>query len=100
MFQVIRITGDSLSPQFHQGDFVVISKIPFLLNSLQAGDVIVFQQPIYGRLIKRIEQVSPGGGSYFVTGTDEFSVDSRRFGLVDRQQVIGKVIWHIRGTRN
>jgi nickel-type superoxide dismutase maturation protease len=99
MFQVIRITGDSLSPQFHQGDFVVISKIPFLLNSLQAGDVIVFQQPIYGRLIKRVEQVTSGGQSYFVTGTDELSVDSRRFGLVDRQQVIGKVIWHIRGAR-
>jgi len=96
MVRFIKVTGDSLYPAFRQGDFVLISKIPFLLNKLKVGDVIVFEQPIYGVMIKRIAEVIPGGQEFTVLGTDEFSVDSRQFGPVSRETLLGKVVWHVR----
>jgi nickel-type superoxide dismutase maturation protease len=96
MLRIIKVSGDSLSPTIREGDFVLVSKIPFLLNSPRAGDVIVFNHPIYGTLIKRIDQALQGGASFFVLGSDEFSVDSRQFGPIGKDTLIGKVIWHIR----
>jgi nickel-type superoxide dismutase maturation protease len=95
MLQIIKVSGDSLSPEILEGDFVLVSKIPFSLNSLQVGDLVVFNHPDYGLLIKRIAAVSADRQSFQVTGAHPFSVDSRQFGPVGRQALVGKVIWHI-----
>jgi nickel-type superoxide dismutase maturation protease len=95
MFRLLKVTGDSLYPAYRQGDFVLVTKIPFLLNSIRQGDVIVFNHPAYGTLIKRVESVSADHDAYVVRGAHENSVDSRQFGPVDRGALVGKVIWHI-----
>jgi signal peptidase I len=87
--------GDSLTPEFHQGDFVLVSKIPFLFVPPSPGDVIAFHQPGYGLLIKRIQNLNLDGGVN-VIGNHPESIDSRVFGSVRREDIIGKVIWHIR----
>jgi signal peptidase I len=95
MFRLLKVTGDSLYPVYRQGDFVLVTKIPFLLNSIRRGDVIVFKHSAYGVLIKRVERVLADRSAYYVVGAHENSVDSRQFGLVSRGAVVGKVIWHI-----
>lgn len=95
MLQLIKVTGDSLFPEIRQGDFVLVSKIPFYFHPLKPGDVIVFEHPIYGRLIKRISQAAPDGNLFFVIGNHDLSIDSRQFGPVAKQAILGKVIWHI-----
>jgi signal peptidase I len=95
MLKLLKIEGDSLTPIFEHGDFVVVSKIPFLFHSPSPGDVIAFHQPGYGLLIKRIQSVDPAGELY-VTGSQPESVDSRVFGAVKQEHMIGKVVWHIR----
>jgi phage repressor protein C with HTH and peptisase S24 domain len=95
MLRLLKIMGESLSPDFENGDFVIVSKIPFLFSPLAIGDVVAFYQPGYGLLIKRVQGVNPGG-SLHVLGTQPDSTDSRVFGPVKREDVIGKVIWHIR----
>ncbi len=97
MLKFLKIRGDSLSPEYSQGDFVLVSKIPFLLTSPAVGDVIAFHQPGFGLLIKRIKNISPDGGVN-VLGDHPESVDSRVFGPVRSQDILGKVIWHIRKT--
>ena len=96
MIQVLKVTGESLSPFFLEGDFVVVSKIPFVLQRIQPGDTVVFRQPGYGTLIKQVEHISPDGEQLFVLGVHPDSTDSRQFGPLNRRQLIGKVIWHIR----
>lgn len=96
MLRFLKVSGDSLSPVIREGDFVLISKIPFFLTTLRVGDVIVLDHPVYGVLIKRIDRVLEQGAAFFVIGAGEFSVDSRRFGPVRRELVVGKVIAHIR----
>jgi signal peptidase I len=95
MFRLLKVTGDSLAPEYREGDFVLVSKIPFYLVPPSPGDVIAFRQPGYGLLIKRIQNISPDGGLN-VIGNHLESIDSRVFGTVRRKDILGKVIWHIR----
>lgn len=95
MFKLLKLTGDSLYPDFEHGDFVLVSRIPFYFSPPACGDVIAFRQPGYGMLIKRIQAVQENGGIE-VVGNHPESVDSRVFGSVRRGDVVGKVIWHIR----
>ena len=95
MLKLLKIVGDSLTPNFEHGDFVLVSKIPFLFRSPSPGDVIAFHQPGYGLLIKRIQEVN-SDGKLKVIGTLPESVDSRVFGAVRQEDMIGKVVWHIR----
>jgi signal peptidase I len=94
MLKLLKIGGDSLTPEYKHGDFVVISKIPFLFVPPSPGDIIAFHQPGYGLLIKRIQRIMPDGGVY-VIGSHVESIDSRIFGAVRKKDILGKVIWHI-----
>jgi nickel-type superoxide dismutase maturation protease len=96
VFQILKVTGASLSPSFQEGDYVVVIKVPFLLSTLRSGNVIVFNQPQYGVMIKRIDDISPDGDHIFVLGSHPESTDSRQFGPISRSDVIGKVLWHIK----
>jgi signal peptidase I len=99
MLRFMKVTGDSLSPEFQEGDFVLVSKIPFSLSSIHEGDTVVFNHSEYGTLIKKVAIAYPENEEYFVVGTHGHSVDSRRFGNVPRKDLLGKVIWHIRRPR-
>jgi nickel-type superoxide dismutase maturation protease len=95
MLKLWKVAGQSLQPNLQPGDFVLVAKIPWLFGAIRQGDVVVFRHAGYGTLIKRVERVEDSGGSFYVLGTDEDSVDSRRFGPVPEAAVIGKVIWKI-----
>ena len=90
MFRVLRIQGESMSPEYQTGDFVLIVR----RAHPKIGDVIVFHNQLYGLLIKRVEKVTEQG--IYVIGTGEHSLDSRRLGPVSPDKVQGKVIWHIK----
>ncbi len=96
MIHVMKVTEQSLSPFFLEGDFVVVSKIPFFFRPPAPGDVVVFNHPTYGKMIKEVEQVSPDGDELFVVGTHPLSTDSRQFGPIRKEMLLGKVVWHIR----
>jgi signal peptidase I len=98
MMKILRISGHSLEPEFQDGDFVLISKIPFFLRHARRGDVVAFNKPPYGLLIKRVEYLTPAG-ELFVLGSNFASIDSLQFGPVRRQDVLGKVIGHIQKPR-
>jgi phage repressor protein C with HTH and peptisase S24 domain len=95
MFRLLKVTGDSLSPLYKEGDFVVITTLPFLSRRIRPGDIIVFQHGLYGTLIKIVDRILPEGDEVFVIGASENSLDSRRLGPISRQAIMGKVIWHI-----
>ena len=89
MFQVLKVTGESLTPEYKEGDFVFVTKIPFFLYPLKVGDIVAFRHPDYGVLIKKIATISAGGDEIFVIGTHEHSVDSRHFGTVAAELIAG-----------
>jgi len=101
-------------PSIHPGDLILVEKfsmglisnyysinnevhrIPFpWQRKLQSGDVIVFKQPeTPDILIKRIEMIE--NNKYCVYGDNkESSLDSRIFGCISEDRIIGRYIFRI-----
>ena len=99
MLRIHKVTGDSMSPDFQDGDFVVLTTVPFFLNWLKIGDTIVFEHKFYGMLIKRIASFDPETAEAYVEGTRPDSLDSRRLGTIRRDAIRGKVIAHFSKTK-
>jgi phage repressor protein C with HTH and peptisase S24 domain len=95
MCRILRISGDSLVPDYHPGDFVLVCKIPFLIGPIKPGDTVAFRHPDHGTMIKKVVALVPDN-RLFVVGTGRHSVDSRRFGPIEQDTLIGRVIWHLR----
>ncbi len=99
MLRLLKVSGQSLTPGYQEGDFVIIVKIPLFLRSYRMGDVVVFNHPLYGKMIKRVQAVSAQSGEVFVTGSHPQSLDSRQFGAIRQKSILGKVVWHIKKPR-
>ena len=99
MLRIHKVTGDSMSPDFQDGDFVVLTTVPFFLKRLKIGDTIVFEHKFYGTLIKRIASFDPETAEAYVEGTRPDSLDSRRLGAIRRDAIRGKVIAHFSKTK-
>jgi len=99
MLRLLKVSGNSMLPVYQDGDFVLVSKIPYLFGPVKQGDIIAFRHELYGTMIKKVKSVSPHKDEIYVTGTQEHSVDSNRFGPITRPDVIGKVLWHITQSR-
>ncbi len=97
ILKILRVSENSLSPAYQEGDYVLVSIVPLLFGAPKRGDVVVFRHKIYGTMIKMVEAVALGGQELSVVGTIPESIDSRRFGPIDRRDVVGKVIWHFKG---
>ncbi len=99
MIKIIKVTGNSLSPFFLSGDFVITIKTPWIVKKLQVGDIIIINHLEHGVLVKKIISIDPVKQLIVVSGTHPKSIDSKTFGPVNFQEVTGKVIWHIKKTR-
>lgn len=81
-----------MEPTFREGQVLLASSIPYVLWQPRMGDVVVVKNPWDGRLLlKRIEKRE--GERYFVAGDNQqFSTDSRTFGPIVKDLIVGKVI--------
>ena len=95
LLMLIKVRGQSLSPAYEDGDYVLVSRVPLLLRGIQEGDAVVFQHPRHGKLIKLVLRLESGGRMVYLVGLNDASIDSRVFGAVPREHVLGKVIGHI-----
>ena len=94
MFKVLKVTGSSLSPLYQEGDFVLVTKIPFFLISIKIGDIIVFNHPDFGIMIKKVAEIAQNNVGYVVDGIHKNSVNRHQIGIINKESLIGKVIWH------
>jgi hypothetical protein len=99
MLRIIKVAGNSLSPFFLSGDFVVLFNSQLLKQAYRAGDAIVFNHASHGILIKIVSMYDPDQQAYFVKGYHPESTNSDTLGLIPHQNVLGKVIWHIKRPR-
>jgi len=90
MFQLFKISGDSLYPFYKNGQRVICRKV-FHGTTIKVNDAIVFKKEKYGLMIKKIKSIASDG--YFVEGTDPLSIDSRNFGTITHQEVLYKVLF-------
>ncbi len=91
MIRLMKVKGGSLHPEVKDGDILLLLTWRRLWR-LKPGDRVVFRQPTYGTLVKKIERLGPQPGQVFVAGTRAASVDSYEFGPIDLSQIIGVVV--------
>lgn len=136
LFQPFFVKGESMEPNFKNGDYLIVDEITYRFREPKRGEVVVFKYPedVSQRFIKRIiglpgetveikdnkititkdgkpfvlnedkylaptlqtagdEKVSLGKDEFFVLGDNRpYSYDSRRFGVMPRNDLIGRVL--------
>ena len=78
MLKLIKVTGDSLSPFFLPGDYVLTGNCPRLFGKISEGDTIVFSHDSFGLLIKEVSSVDPQLQQYNIKGSHPQSINSRK----------------------
>ena len=139
IFQPFIVKGDSMVPNFHSGDYLIIDEISYRFSEPQRGDVVVLKYPkdTTQRFIKRIvglpgetiqikdgvititkgtesitlneraylpdatitqgdKNITLSEGKYYVLGDNrQFSYDSRGWGELPKENIIGKVFFRV-----
>lgn len=90
MFQIFKISGDSLYPFYKNGERVVCRRV-FKKTHIDIDDTVVFEKETYGMMIKKVTRVTDN--TYFVEGTNPYSIDSRDFGSLNFKEIKYKVLF-------
>ena len=78
-------------PFLSEGDIVYFRKYKKFISTLKAGQVVIFKHPINNqKQIKRIKKVNSNCVEVIGDNLD-FSKDSRSFGLLQKEKIIGIV---------
>ena len=86
MFSRYEVKGRSMEPFFSEGDRVLLLRT----KNIKKGDIAVFSTPERD-CIKRVAAVKDD--EFFVEGDNKAaSTDSRHYGTVNKEQVVGKVL--------
>jgi nickel-type superoxide dismutase maturation protease len=88
LFLLRRVVGNSMSPKLEPGQLLVATP---LFRRLRPGQVVIIDHDGKQK-VKRIERVT--NNKVFVIGDNlPLSTDSRHFGWLHHNQVIGRVFW-------
>ena len=84
-----------MEPTLIDGDIVFYKKINLNKTQLKIGDIVIFDHPLKEiKLIKRVINIKRFGIE--VAGDNKkYSDDSKFFGLIDKNSIIGIVTSHI-----
>lgn len=87
-----------MEPTLCEGDQVIASPLPYLLGRPSVGDLVVLRHPSENRfLVKRISRVN--GSQISIKGDSRrHSTDSRDFGPVSPDHIVGKVVLRLEGS--
>lgn len=80
-----------MEPTLKSGDEVLISSFPYFLTSPKVRDIVAVKidEKVFIKRITKIENKK-----YFLTGDNpKDSLDSRKFGTISKDIILGKVIF-------
>ncbi len=81
-----------MSPTLEHNEVFLVNKLAFLFRDPQVTDIVAVKDPRDQKiLIKRITKII--SGRYFVMGDNKLhSTDSRKFGMLEKSAIVGKVM--------
>jgi signal peptidase I len=99
VLKIIRVVGTSMEPSYRSGDYVLVGAARWLFR-IRAGDVVVYEHPRLGVLIKRVLGKDRGRREYAVAGTHAESTAADSLGPAAFSSVIGRVLLRIPRPRS
>ncbi len=106
VFSAVRVSGISMLPTLQDKQIIFVNKTAYWKNAPQNGDIVIVREPIDNvQVVKRIVG-TPGAAitiedKTFILKEDEYyiegdnrdnSIDSRAYGPIRSERIIGKVI--------
>ncbi len=93
-----KVEDRSMEPIFKSGDYILVNNLAYIFGNPSKGDAIVLKHPKEKNkfLIKRISVVTNSNEYYVVGDNKSFSQDSRHFGPIKKDLIVGKVWIHIK----
>ena len=91
--QRLQVTGNSMLPYLQPGNVVFINRAAYRHRLPTPGDIVVARHPSERgvRIIKRVESVTPEGDCFVVSDNSIEGTDSRAFGTIAADKIIGRV---------
>lgn len=96
MLKIIKVSGQSMSPDFNDGDYVLVSRIPLILGMVKINSILVFNTDKYGILIKKVSDIDRINRKIFFTGINSNSLSGEMIGAVPEKNILGSVILHFK----
>ncbi len=96
------VAGHSMHPTLRPGQWVLVDRWTLRQRPPRRGELVLLRLPgkLGGPAVKRVSAVSPDGSTLEVLGDNPArSWDSREFGAVSRETLVGRVVGHGRGPR-
>ena len=89
----VGVTGTSMIPDLQPGDELLVDSHAYRQQSPQVGEIVVALRPDRTgvTIIKRIAAIEQDGRLYLLGDNPTSSTDSRSFGSVPLQNILGKV---------
>jgi nickel-type superoxide dismutase maturation protease len=88
-----RVADHSMRPTLEPGDYVLVNRWAYRFRPPSPGDLVVVEDPEVPTrfLVKRVSQATATGEVRLTGDNEDASRDSRVFGPVSREQIVGKV---------
>lgn len=81
-----------MEPNLYQGDFIIVSSIPYWFRNPQSGDVILFKdKDSKKQIVKRIVKIN--NKKYSIKGDN--IKDSKEFEPILKKEIVGKVVYKL-----
>ena len=99
-FSTVAVSGNSMSPSYREGDWLIIRKLSGKKHTLNIGAVYLIQDPNRPgvKLLKRLKEsrIEHGVIRYWVEGDNPLSEYSRSWGWLETEQFIARVVLRYR----
>ena len=88
-----RVTGLSMTPLLQPGEEILVDLHAYQKSFPQVGEIVIAAHPYYSDLhiIKRVVFVAEDGSCFLQGDNLTESSDSRSFGTIDLDKIIGRV---------
>jgi nickel-type superoxide dismutase maturation protease len=88
------VLGPSMMPTLRSGDRVIVDRWTYRLRSPRPGEVALVEGPDGRPVVKRVDRgpLAPATGVWLLGDNAGSSLDSRSFGPVPRERVLGRVV--------
>jgi len=93
ILKLVKVKGDSMSPLFLHGDYLLLTDFPSPTFWMKQGRIIVFNSERYGLLVKRVAKIDKHKKVFWAEGMNPYSVTTEQMGENSFLTVKGTVLW-------